>query len=254
MFIKRYINCRNKFHQAATIIMIVAMITGCSGSIKTSSGTNSGVLPVAGTDLFLGALTGDTDAAIAATAVGAAADAGQGAYESWRQGKDDKRTREISDAIREANNSGVQKNLGVEGRSREELTRFLGIWSLQGWAQELGGEKIVVTAQVNGNIEMNLYVELAYIDLKATGIDTHVWGNSMLSYDTKSGYSLSTRLNTVAKPIRISGGSFDTTKRTFSFPGDGAKVYIRFETPNRYIVETVLDSGDKVESYTLTRL
>ena len=62
-----------------------------------------------------------------------------------------------------------------------ELTRFLGVWSMEGWAQELGGPRLNVSAKVNGNVEMSYFIEMAYIDLQVTGMEAQVWGTSTLA-------------------------------------------------------------------------
>ena len=239
----------------AAVALLALAMAGCSSSessSKAGSGAKGGALLGAGIGLFLGALTGDSEVAVAATAVGAAAGAGQGAYEGWRQDQDDQRTQEITAAIRESNASGGQQNLDAEGRAREELTRFLGVWRMEGWAQEPGEERINVTAQINGDIEMGLFVELSYIDFKASGFDQQIWGTSTLGYDADTGYSISTRFNTVPEPLRNESGTFDAGGRRFTFPGDGYTVEIKFENPDRYRVETIV-GNEVVESYTVTR-
>jgi len=246
------INSKTLTH-ATAVVVTVALLSGCAGASKTSSGAKSGAVLGAGIGLLMGALTGSTDAMVAATAVGAAAGAGQGAYEGWRQDEDDKRTQQVTDAINQANANGAQNNMDTEGRAREELTRFLGIWKMEGWVQEPGGDRINVSAQVNGNIEMSYFVELAYIDLQASGLETQIWGSSTLGYDADEGYSISTRLNTSPEPLRAANGKFDATSRTFTFPDDDATVSISFQTPDIYTIETKLDSGETVESYRLTR-
>jgi len=244
---------RSIVSKASITILLAALLVGCSGQTKTGSGAKTGALVGAGVGLFLGALTGDAEIAARATAVGAASGAAQGAYEGWRQDEDDRRAEDITEAIRETNTSGAAENLTGDARAREELTRFLGVWSLKGWVQEPGEPRMEVTAQVNGNIEMNYYVELAYIDLQATGIETQIWGSSTLGFDADNGYSISTRFNTLPEPIRVGGGAYNADKRIFTFSGGGAVTTMTFQTPDRYIVETVLDSGEMVESYTLTR-
>jgi hypothetical protein len=200
----------------------------------------------------MGLLSDRPGAAVAGLAVGAAVGAGQGAYEGWRQEQDDERTRHLTQAIRESNASSQQTSADDTARAREQLTRFLGIWQMEGWLQEPGGERINVSAQVNGNIEMTYFVELAYIDLKATGIDTQVWGTSMLGYDEGHGYSINTRLNTLPEPLRSENGTFDQSSRSFTFSGTDYRLEISFETPDRFTLVTT-SNGQTVESYRFTK-
>ena len=164
----------------------------------------------------------------------------------------DARTRQVTQAIRESSAAPQQSNTDATTRAREELTRFLGIWRMEGWMQEPGSQRVNVTAQVNGDIEMTYFVELAYIDLKATGIDTQLWGSSMLAYDAGDGYSISTRLNVMPEPLRAENGRFDQSSRSFTFSGADYRVVIRFETPDRFSLETT-SNGQTVESYSFTR-
>ncbi len=165
--------------------LLISMLVSCAsdGSSKAGKGAATGAVIGAGIGLLMGALTGDSRIAVAATAVGAGVGAGQGAYEGWKQDQDDQRTRQITEAIRESKRSGGQQpSSDANTRAREELTRFLGIWTMEGWVQEPGAERLNVQARVNGDIEMNHFVELAYIDLKVTGRDQQIWGTSMLGY------------------------------------------------------------------------
>lgn len=236
---------------------IISILAGCAGDTRMSSGAKTGAVVGAGVGLLMGALTGDAEVAAAATAVGAGVGASRGAYEGWRQDQDDARTRQITEAIRESKQSGkAPSGSNAETRAREELTRFLGVWSMEGWIQEPGEDRLSVRAKVNGNIEMKYFVELAYIDLKVTGFDNQVWGTSTLGYDQDDGYNISTRLNTVPEPLRSAGGTFDQSSRTFMFKGPDYRITIRFSTPDRFTVETFLTAGGserQVESYTFTR-
>ena len=237
--------------------LLISMLVACAGDTRMSSGAKTGALVGAGVGLLMGALTGDADVAVAATAVGAGAGASRGAYEGWRQDQDDQRTRQITEAIRETKQSGGQQlSDNAETRAREELTRFLGVWAMEGWIQESGEKRRNVQAQVNGDIEMNHFVQLAYIDLKVTGVDSQVWGTSTLGYDKDDGYNISTRLNTLPEPLRTSGGSFDQSSRSFIFKGSDYRLNIRFNNPDRFTVETFAVNGgseQQVEFYTFTR-
>ena len=230
-----------------------AMTASCAseGSSRASQGAASGAAIGAGIGLLIGALSGDSDVAARAVAVGAASGAARGAYEGWRQDQDDERTRQITEAIRESSADNQQASMDAEARDREHLTRFLGVWTLSGWLQD-GNNRVNVSAQVNGNVHMTYFVELAYIDLKAEGIDTQVWGTTTLGYNADTGYELSTRFNTIADAIEVTGGRFDQGSRTFTFSDAAGTTLIRFETPDRFTVTTTM-SGQTVESYTLTR-
>ena len=117
------------------------------------------------------------------------------------------RTREITQAIRETGRNSQQAGQDAEARQREHLTRFLGVWQMSGWVQEPGQGKVNVSAQVNGTVQMNYFVEMAYIDLKAGGFDDQIWGTSTFGYDADNGFELSTRFNTLSDSIDVAGGS-----------------------------------------------
>ena len=241
--------------RATCVIAAAALLTvSCAsdGSSRAGQGAAQGAAIGAGIGLLLGALSGDSEVAARAVAVGAASGAARGAYEGWRQDQDDERTRQITEAIRESSANDQQAALDAETRQREQLTRFLGVWRLEGWLMEPGQGQVKVTAQVNGDVHMNYFVELAYIDLKAEGFDAQVWGTSTFGYDTDSGFGLSTRFNTMQEAIDVSGGTFDAATRTFTFADSEATTLIRFQTPDRFTVTTTM-GGETVESYTLTR-
>lgn len=241
--------------RTTAVVALAALLTAsCAseGSSRASQGAASGAAIGAGIGLFLGVLSGDAETAARAVAVGATSGAVSGGYEGWRQDQDDERTQQITEAIRESGAASQQASLDAEARQREQLTRFLGVWQLTGWLIDPEEGRVNVTAQVNGNIHMTYFVELAYIDLRADGFDGQVWGTSTLGYDAASGFELSTRFNTVPDSIEIRGGSFDSTTRTFTFADAEGTTLMRFETPDRFTVTTTID-GETVESYTLTR-
>lgn len=235
------------------VVLTAVSSAGCGGgSARVNQGAGTGAVIGASLGLLIGALRGQPEAGLA---VGAAVGAGQGAYEGWRQEQDDERTRELAEAIRDTG-QGAAPTPDQSGRAREELTRFLGVWTMEGWAQEPGQERFEVRAQVNGTVEMSYFVEMAYIDMSVTGFDGQIWGTSTLGYDENDGYSFSSRFNTAPEPLRAGGGRFDPDNRTFVFEESDGRVVIRFETPDRFTSETILTSGGQettVESYRFTR-
>ena len=240
---------RPRILMAALVSLMLA--AGCGSTpddSRAKQGAKSGAAIGAGIGLLIGVLSGDSDVAARAVAVGAASGAIRGGYEGWRQDQDDERTRQITQAIKESNRS----NQDAESRTREELTRFLGVWQMTGWLQEPGEGRVNVSAQVNGTVQMSYFLELAWIDLKAEGFDNQVWGTTTLGYDTDSGFELSTRFNTMPDPLDISGGTFNSSSRTFTFSDEEGTTTIRFDNPDRSYVQTVA-GGQTLESYTFTR-
>lgn len=237
-----------------TTLTIAVGCAGDSGS-RARDTAGAGAIIGAGIGLLIGAARGEPAAGLA---VGAAVGAGQGAYEGWKQDQDDERTRQITDAIRATGQSRAaqMQNQDQAAQARQELTRFLGVWSMEGWLQESGKDRQQVSAKVNGNIEMNYFVELAYIDLKVIGVDTQLWGASTLGYDEGDGYNISTRFNTIPEPIRATGGTFDPSSSTFMFKGPDFKVSIKFNGQDRFTAETKITNDGReqtVESYRFTR-
>jgi len=245
------------FNAFLALALIIIMLVGCSGNTRMGSGAKTGAILGAGLGLLVGIASGDASKAAAATAIGAGLGAGEGAYQGWKQDQDDQRTKQITEAIQESKQSGGQQPNGdTETRAREELTRFLGIWAMEGWVREPGKERLNVQARVNADIQMSYFVELAYIDLKVTGVDKQVWGTSTIGYDKNDGYNISTRLNTLPEPMRASGGTFDQNSRSFTFKGPDYRLIFRFQSPDRFTVETFAASGgseQQLESYIFTR-
>lgn len=229
-----------------------ALMAGCAGpgGRRATEGAGTGAAVGAGLGLLVGLLSGKADVAAKAVAVGAAAGAVQGGYEGWRQHQDDERTRQITQAIRES--SAGQAALDNEARQRENLARLLGVWQMSGWFQMPGKDKVNVSAQVNGNMQMRYFVELAYIDLKADGLTGQVWGTSTLGYDQDSGFELTTRFSTLPDALELRGGTFDSDRRAFTFTDSEGTTVIEFQTPDRFTVTTTAD-GATVESYVFSR-
>ena len=237
------------------LLLAMTLLMACASNPSDSrakQGAKTGAAVGAGIGLLLGVLSGDSRVAAAGLAVGAGVGAAQGGYEGWRQDQHDERTREITQAIRETDRNSQQAGQDAEARQREHLTRFLGIWQMSGWVQEPGQDRINVSAQVNGTVQMNYFVEMAYIDLKADGFDDQIWGTSTFGYDANNGFELSTRFNTLPDSIDAAGGTFDSNRRTFTFADSAGTTTIRFETPDRFNIITVA-GGSTVESYTFTR-
>lgn len=236
------------------IVILTAslLLGGCAnnpGDSRAKQGAKSGAAIGAGIGLLLGVLSGDAEKAVAGVAVGAGIGAGQGAYEGWRQDQDDERTRQLVQAIN-ANNA-QQAATDAAARQREELTRFLGVWQMSGWVVE-NGQRHDVSAQVNGNVVMGNFVEMAWIDLKVEGFTGQVWGTSTLGYSQDKGFELSTRFNTLDDSLDASGGFYDAGSRSFIWSDAAATTTIRFETPDRFTGETQAN-GETVESYRFTR-
>lgn len=247
-------NIRRSIAKTSTAVLVGLAITvlmaGCASSPRSSKGAGTGAAVGAGVGLLIGLLSGKADVAAKAVAVGAAAGAVQGGYEGWRQDQDDERTRQLTQAIRET--SAKQAALDTDARQRENLTRFLGVWKMSGWLQNPGQGRINVSAQVNGNMHMRYFVELAYIDLKADGLSEQVWGTSTLGYDADSGFEIVTRFSTLPDPLEVGGGTFNSRSRTFTFTDPEGTTVIQFETPDRFTVTSTVD-GTRVESYVFTR-
>jgi len=232
-----------------TALLLVAGCASTPDDSRAKQSAKSGAAIGAGIGLLLGVLSGDPEKAVAGVAVGAGIGAGQGAYEGWRQDQDDERTRQLVQAIN-ANNA-QQAATDAEERQREELTRFLGVWQMSGWVVE-NGRRLNVSAQVNGNVVMGNFVEMAWIDLKAEGFTGQIWGTSTLGYTQDKGFELSTRFNTLADSLDASGGFYDAGSRSFTWSDAAATTTIRFETPDRFTAETRAN-GETVESYRFTR-
>ncbi len=237
---------------AVLVMLASALASGCAGGpgeSRASEGARTGAALGLGLGLLVGVLSGDADKAARAVAVGTASGAISGGYEGWRQDQEDERTRQITTAIRES--SASQGGLDSEARQREELTRFLGTWDMQGWVAD-EGQRHAVNSKVYGDVQMMQFVELAWIDLQIEGIEGQIWGTTMLGYSSESGYSISSRFNTLPDAIGYEGGTFDAPGRTFSFGDDQGVTSIRFATPDRFTVTTTM-AGETVESYTFTR-
>jgi len=248
------------FRSLLVVALIMSMLMSCAsnGTSKTGKGATTGAAVGAGIGLLIGVLAGDSRVAAAGVAVGAGVGAGQGAYEGWKQDQDDMRTQQITQAIKETKSSEAAQKPDVDesARAREELTRFIGVWAMEGWVQEPGQERLSVRARVNADIQMSYFVELAYIDLKVTGMEGQVWGTSTIGYDKDDGYNISTRFNTLPEPLRTTGGTWDQSSRSFKFMGPDYRLVVRFDTPDRFSVETLVPAGGReqqIESYTFTR-
>ena len=232
-----------------SLVFAALLLTACASSpddSRAKQGAKTGAAWGAGVGLLLGVLADDPARGLAA---GAAYGAGVGAYEGWRQDQDDERTRQVVQAIN--SDSAQQSGIDNETRKREELTRFLGVWQMSGWIVD-GGQRMEVSAQVNGNVHMKYFVQMAWIDLQVEGFDGEIWGTSTFGYDADSGYSLSTRFNTSPDAMEFQGGTFRTEARTFNFSDDLGTTTLQFSTPDRFTVTTMVGE-ETVESYTFTR-
>jgi len=231
----------------AITLVTVMMAAGCAGGGRVGKTAGAGAAIGAGLGLLVGALGGKPGEGLA---VGAALGAGEGAYEGWRQEQDDDRTRDLANAIREAKSSGSTSGGDASSRAREELTRFLGVWSIDGWTTD-GEKRYEVHAKANGNVQMSNFVELALMDIQVNGQDIKIWGEAMLGYDNDVGYTYSSRISTLPEPFHATG-QFDAANRTFTFTSQGDRMVVRFDTPDRFTLET-FDGDRMIESYRFTR-
>jgi len=236
----------------ATLACVLSLSAGCASSpndsnVKKSAGTGAAI--GAGIGLLAGILSGDSDVAVAAVAMGAAAGAIEGGYEGFRQDQENNRTSELANAIRQSGQAPSSPDPDI--RAREELTRFLGSWSMTGWVQD-EAQRRNVSAQVNGSIKMSYFIETAWLDLKIEGISGQVWGTTTMGYNGRNGYSLSTRFNTLPDALSADFGRWDAAQRAFIFDDGVSKTTFLFMTPDRFSVTTT-SGGSQLESYTFTR-
>ena len=235
--------------------LIVALgVAACASDSRMGETAAGGAVVGAGIGLLIGALGGKPGEGLA---VGAALGGAQGAYEGWRQDQDDVRAREIANAVRETKASGASATGGdAASRAREELTRFLGVWKIDGWVQDPSGDRKAVQAEAQGSVQMSNYVQLALMDVQVEGVAVKVWGESLMGYDDDVGYTYSSRINTLPEPFNATG-SFDAASRTFTFTNGADRMLVRFENPDRFSLETFDASAageQKVESYRFTRI
>lgn len=236
----------------ATLACVLSLSAGCASNPNDSTmkqGAKTGAAVGAGMGLLFGVLSGDSDVAVAAVAMGAAAGAIEGGYEGFRQDQENNRTSELANAIRQSGQAPSSPDPDI--RAREELTRFLGSWSMTGWVQD-EGQRRNVSAQVNGSIKMNYFIEMAWLDLKIEGVSGRVWGTTTMGYDGRNGYSLSTRFNTLPDALSADYGRWDAAQRAFIFDDGVNKTTFLFMTPDRFSVATS-SGGLPIESYTFTR-
>jgi len=243
---------RIPFYLVKTTVIAMALVigvAGCSSSARINDTTKGGAIFGAGVGLLIGALAGRPGEGLAA---GVAVGATQGAYEGWRQEQDDQRTREITAAIHEAKASGsAPPGEDAPARASEELTRFLGVWAIEGWAQQENGSRLTIQAHSNGNVQMQNYVQLALMDINIDGNASTIWGEALLGYDDDVGYTYNSRVSTLPEPFHATG-SFDAGSRTFTFQNGTGRMSFRFENPDRFILET-FDNRQTVEHYQFTR-
>lgn len=235
------------FRATVITLVIAVMVAGCAGDGRVGETANAGAAIGAGIGFLVGAMRGRPAEGLI---IGAGVGAAEGAYEGWRQEQDDDRTRELANAIRDRKPSGGDSGKDTSSRAREELTRFLGVWSIDGWTMD-GDQRYDVHAKANGTVQMNNYAQLAIMDIQVKGKDVTIWGEAMLGYDDDVGYTYSSRINTLPEPFHATG-QFDAVSRTFTFSSQGDKMVIRFDTPDRFALET-FDGNRKIESYQFTR-
>lgn len=235
-------------------LCVLSLMVGCEAGPEAKKGAAQGAAVGAGIGLLVGALSGDTDVAVAATAMGAAAGAVEWGYGGFREDQENRRTAELADAIRASgqNQSATpQPASDPDARAREELTRFLGVWRASGWVQD-EGQRRNVSAQVNGSIQMDYFVEMAWLDLRIEGISSQVWGTTTLGYDGQSGYSMSSRFNTNPDSIDADFGRWDAAQRAFLFDDRNVRTSVIFTSPDSFSVTTT-SGGTTIESLAFTR-
>jgi hypothetical protein len=227
--------------------------TGCASSPQQQAGMETGATAGALTGLFVGALRGRP---LEGLATGAVVGGAAGYYDGWREENEDARARELASAIRESKaEQPAAPQQSPEAASRGELTRFLGMWALEGWALDDDGTRVSLNATVRGRAEMEYFVEMDFMDVQLNGSPVQLWGSSTIGYDTSQGYSISTRFNTLPTPLRARG-DFDAASATFTLRDEGperAVIFVQFQGPDRMTIETRI-SGQAVEAYTLVRI
>lgn len=254
---------KSRFTTVLLVCLMAALAAGCASDAErrqVARGAGAGTLIGGVTGLALAAVTGESEFVAAGLAAGAAAGA---AYE-YDQVREDRRTKQITDAI-----EGVNKGETADASGKRHFQDFLGDWSLDIWSLKADGGKVTGSGKAKILMEGKDVLRLEFTDIHATGSDEKFSGASVVAYSPNSGFTMENRYSGSSE-VRKLVGEYIPEKNVYNFyPStnkDGetvtgvirtnVRVELRVAGDNLVVAETYtfMDGKEvKMQSYRLTK-
>ncbi|WP_169903018.1 glycine zipper family protein [Paraferrimonas sedimenticola] len=233
----------------------LVFVIGCESNSRTAQGAATGAVTGAVAGLILGALSGRPERGLVA---GATIGAVKGGVVGFEQEQEDKRTQQLATAINQSNNQGEQAATNPASQQAvEQMDRFIGQWSLNGWVVDEQGKKLKVTGELTGSSSVANTIQLSYPSIKVESYQEPLSGQSMMGYSTDQGYSVVTSF-TGQEQMRTDGGRFDAGNRQFVFEDGEFRVLVTFESPDVMLWQTYQGKAGasevELESYRMTKV
>lgn len=248
-----------------SVALLLAFVVGCADTPEGASARRGAKYGAAGGALLgltLGALTGDADLAVAGMAAGAATGAAYGAVYEYDQGREDRRTQVLADAV-----GGAKAGETADDAGKRHLEDFIGTWRVEVWAEGPEGKPLTAKGQAKCVLESKTKARIDYDDIIAPGFDQEITGFSIMTYASATGFFLENQfaIDGEALPVRKFVGEYlpaqniynyyptsDTDSKTVSgILRSDIRLEVR-SSGNLFVVETYTMRGGKevkIQSY-----
>lgn len=199
-----------------SVLLIMSMVSACAteGGKEAGKGAKWGAAGGAVLGLGLGAITGDKKMMLAGAATGAAVGGASGAMYEYGQHRDDKRNKELANAIAGSNISGSNSNAGQP--INNPLEGFIGEWKVNAWGLLPDGNRVTAAGKGKGILTARNTARVDYFDIKADGYKQTLTGYAIINFDEKDGLTLTTYGSDNEVDARFVG-EYITDQKKFNF-------------------------------------
>lgn len=201
---------RFKIVSVLTVFVMLAVVTGCASDAERQQvrrGAGVGTVLGAAAGLALAAATGESEFIAAGAGLGAA----YGAAYEYDQARDDRRTKQITDAI-----GGAQKGETADNAGKRHFQDFLGDWNLDIWALNADGTKLTGSGHMKATMESKDALRMEFSDIRASESGQAFTGAVVLKSSERNGFSMETR-NSINSNVGRLVGEYIPAQNAYNF-------------------------------------
>lgn len=144
-------------------------------------------------------------------AAGAAYGAAAGSFYEYDQVRDDRRTKQITDAI-----GGAKAGETADEAGKRHLQDFIGDWNLEIWALDADGNKITATGKAKVVMTSKETLQIDYTDIKSPGYNQELTGSSVVKSSPNNGFIVENKFS-VSPDVRRLVGEYVPDKNASNF-------------------------------------
>ena len=229
---------------AASLVALLS--AGCATKQETESvkrGATYGAITGGLMGLAMGALTGDSDMALAGAVSGATMGAATGAMHELKDTRETQRTQILADAI-----AGKNATPEASQYASHLLHNLLGDWNISAWALA-DGKRINGEGVAQGSMNSQSKITLSITDIDFPGAAEDMTGKAVFTFDKEKGYTLEISSSTRAETQKYIG-EYVQSEGVYNFYATekeraNVRVQLRSNSSSMWSLETYIQTETK---------